>query len=150
MRWIPVTLALLLPLTALADQACRVVAVDSGASLRCRDAGGRDLAVVLRGIEVPASVAATAHERLTALVDGRQVTLRQPRADADHITAAVWATPPDCPACGHTLDVGRALLSVGLARWRAQAAQGEEERAQYAFEEQEARARKRGFWHPPL
>lgn len=147
MRLIPLTLALLLPMAALADQACHVVAVESGASLTCRSAAGRDQHVALRGIDVPSSITATARDRLAALVGDRQVTLRQPRAEeSGRIIAAVWATPPDCPGCGHTLDVGRALLSTGLARWRPDPAQGEEERAQYGFEEQEARARKVGLW----
>lgn len=143
-------LAPLLPLPALADDSCHVIAVDSGGSLRCRNADGHDLYVSLRGIDIPAAMADTAHQRLVALVGDHSVTLRQPLAQApDQVTAAVWATPPDCPSCGHTLDVGRALLSVGLARWKTDRAQGEEERAQYSFEEQEARARKVGLWHIP-
>jgi endonuclease YncB( thermonuclease family) len=35
-----------------------------------------------------------------------------------------------------------------MARWRVDDPQGEEERAQYNFEEQEAKARKVGLWRP--
>lgn len=140
-------LVALLPLSALADEGCHVTAVDSGSSLNCRSSDGRDLRIELRGIDIPTVIAETAHQRLEALVGTHSVTLRQPQTRAPgQISAAVWATPPDCPSCGHTLDVGRALLSVGLARWKPDAAQGEEERAQYSFEEQEARARKIGLW----
>lgn len=141
----------LLSLPALADESCHVTAVDSGSSLICRSSEGHDLSVALRGIEIPTAVAETAHRRLDELVGAHSVTLRQPLPQpSGQLTAAVWATPPDCPSCGHTLDVGRALLSVGLARWKPDAAQGEEERAQYSFEEQEARARKIGLWNTNL
>lgn len=143
-------LALFLPFYAQADESCRVFAVHDGAHLSCRTANGRVLQVRLRGIDVPAPVAEPARQRLEALVDGHTATLRHPlQKAAGPLEAAVWVTPPDCPRCGHTLDVGRALLSVGLACWRPDPAQGEEERAQYSFEEQEARARKVGLWHRP-
>ena len=53
--------------------------------------------------------------------------------------------------CPKTLDVGRAQLTVGLA-WhfkKYEREQSEEDRLAYAFDEQEARARKAGLWNEP-
>jgi endonuclease YncB( thermonuclease family) len=55
---------------------------------------------------------------------------------------------PDCPK---NLDLGHALLTVGLA-WhfkRYQSEQSEQDRASYAFDEDEARARRTGLWSDP-
>src|SRR5690606_41981081 len=53
------------------------------------------------------------------------------------IIGAVWVEPVDCPGCGHTLDVGRAQLASGMARWaqRYASQQPVEERYAYEFEE---------------
>ena len=52
------------------------------------------------------------------------------------------------PRCGKTLDVGLALISVGLAWWFSRYAeeQSAEERGRYKSEEEEAHLRKRGLW----
>jgi endonuclease YncB( thermonuclease family) len=51
-------------------------------------------------------------------------------------------------SCPHTLDVGLALLTVGLARYQPTLAGGlsREARGQYEFAEVEARARRSGLW----
>ncbi|PXB93890.1 hypothetical protein C0044_20720, partial [Pseudomonas aeruginosa] len=66
------------------------------------------------------------------------------------ILGAAWVTPADCPTCGHTLDAGLALLTIGLASWRDAPDSGQtaEARGQYRFAEEEARARKAGQWGP--
>ena len=33
------------------------------------------------------------------------------------IVGKVWVTPPDCPTCGKTLDVGLAQVMTGMAWW---------------------------------
>ncbi|SDJ00986.1 Endonuclease YncB, thermonuclease family [Pseudomonas delhiensis] len=142
---------LALPAVALADGPCQVTAVASGDRLTCRLAE-RSVEVRLRGVEAPRAgepYAQASLDNLQRLALGRGATLVLPREEAaGALSAAVWVEPADCPGCGHTLDVGRAQLSVGMARWRVADAQGEEERAQYNFEEQEARARKVGLWRP--
>ncbi len=73
------------------------------------------------------------------------------------LVAKVWVTPIDHPCartgdhCPKTLDVSRTQLTVGLA-WhykKYELEQSEEDRLAYAFEEQEARARKAGLWSEP-
>ena len=144
---------LALPAAALADDACQVLAVASGDHLTCRLADQRRVEVRLRGIEAPSPgepYAEASKVNLQRLAEGHSATLVRPRRlDSGDVSAAVWVEPADCPGCGHTLDIGRAQLAVGMARWHADAPQGEEERAQYSFEEHEARARKVGLWRPP-
>lgn len=137
-------LLMLLSCAALADERCEVVAVPSGDRLTCQGSDGATRRVRLRGIDAPD---ARAQEALQRLALGKPASLRGPQREPDGtLSAAVWVEPADCPGCGQTLDVGRALLSVGLARWRQTDEQGAEERGQYEFEEQEARARRFGLW----
>lgn len=144
-------LALSLPALAQADDPCQVTAVVSGDRLTCRLAE-RSVDVRLHGIEAPKAgepCAQASLDNLRRLAEGRSATLVLPREEAaGALSAAVWVESADCPGCGHTLDVGRAQLAVGMARWRVGDPQGEEERAQYNFEEQEAKARKAGLWQP--
>ncbi|MCL6693331.1 thermonuclease family protein [Pseudomonas sp. R3.Fl] len=144
-------LALALPALAQTDGPCQITAVTSGDRLTCRLAE-RSVDVRLRGIEAPRAgepYAQASLDNLRRLAEGRNATLVLPREEAaGALSAAVWVEPADCPGCGHTLDVGRAQLAVGMARWRVDDPQGEEERAQYNFEEQEAKARKVGLWRP--
>lgn len=144
MRFTLSTLLMLLSCAALADERCEVVAVQSGDRLTCQGSDGATRSVRLRGIDAPD---ARAQEALQRLALGKTASLRGPQREPDGtLRAAVWVEPADCPGCGQTLDVGRALLSVGLARWRQSDEQGAEERGQYEFEEQEARARRFGLW----
>lgn len=131
----------------LAHERCQVTAVDSGDRLTCAGSDGIARIIHLRGIQAPGE---PARDALRQLALGKTASLHDPQIEADGSTrAAVWVEPADCPDCGQTLDVGRALLSVGLARWRQAEAQSAEEKAQYEFEEQEARARHIGLWRKP-
>lgn len=153
MRRIPALLMMTLPCAALAQEDCRIITVHSGDRLSCQSRDGKSLSIRLRGIDAPATDQAygqQAREALQQLTLGKTASLHaaQPEADGS-LRAAVWAEPADCPDCGQTLDVGRALLSVGLVRWRQTDEQTAEEKGQYEFEEQEARARHIGLWHAP-
>ena len=64
------------------------------------------------------------------------------------IVGKVLVRPPDCPACGNTLDVGLAQVSTGMAWWYRKYAneQSHEDRGRYEFSGQEAKAKKAGLW----
>jgi len=56
--------------------------------------------------------------------------------------------PPDCPACGKTLDVGHAQITTDMAWWYRKYAheQSAVDQGRYEFAEQEARVKKLGLW----
>ena len=155
MRFVPAALLLLsfLPLAAHADEECQVTAVFSGDQLTCQRADGGDTTVHLRGITAPALEQPFGQRSRAALVQlalGKSATLKHAEQLPDgSLRAAVWVTPAECPNCGHTLDIGRAQLSIGLARWRQSDAQTPEEVGQYQFEEHEAKARRTNLWRQP-
>ncbi|WP_207888251.1 thermonuclease family protein [Pseudomonas sp. 30_B] len=153
MRRIPALLLMTLSCAALAQESCRITAVHSGDLLNCQGSDGTSASIHLRGIDAPAvnqPIGERAREALQQMALGKTASLHAAQREADgSLRAAVWVEPADCPGCGHTLDVGRALLSVGLARWRQTEAQTAEEKGQYEFEEQEARARHIGLWRAP-
>ena len=68
----------------------------------------------------------------------------------------LWVASPDMPCrgetiCPHNLDVGHALITLGLA-WHCvhhEVELGEEQRAGYAFDENEARIHRAGLWAEP-
>src|SRR5215470_127229 len=102
--------------------------------------------VRLAGIDAPEKAQAfgeRSKQNLSALVFGKDV-----RADCNkrdrygRDVCRVWVTPLDCPNCELTLDVALAQLTIGLA-WhykRFENEQTPEERGQYSFAEDEARA----------
>ncbi|MCP8465806.1 thermonuclease family protein [Pseudomonas sp. ZM23] len=151
MRFILPILLFSLPAAALAHEQCTVRAIENGEQLVCLGEDGTSRTVRLRGIEAPGEpFDQRASEALRQLALGKLASLHAPQKEADGTTrAAIWVEPADCPGCGQTLDVGRALLSVGLARWRQADRQGAEERGQYKFEEQQAQARHIGLWRTP-
>ncbi|MFU7349230.1 thermonuclease family protein [Pseudomonas paraeruginosa] len=133
---------------------CTVVAVHDDASLGCRPPGAdKALSVRLNAIELPAAQPwrQRARQALEGMLLGKPATIREQGRDARfRILGAAWVTPADCPACGHTLDAGLALLTIGLASWRDAPDSGQtpEARGQYQFAEEEARAREAGQWGP--
>jgi hypothetical protein len=86
---------------------------------------------------------------------GKDVRIEWSKQDRyGRYVAKIWVTPVSHPCastgepCPKTLDVGRAQLTVGLA-WhykKYEHEQSEEDRLAYAFDEQEARARRAGLW----
>lgn len=143
----------LLPLAATADEPCQVTAVYSGDQLTCQRQDGVETTIHLRGVDAPSLEQAFGQRSRAALVQlalGKSATLKHTEQQPDgSLRAAVWVTPAECPNCGHTLDIGRAQLSIGLARWRQNDAQTAEEEGQYRFEEHEAKARRTNLWRRP-
>lgn len=149
-------LFILLPCFTLASEqflSCYVVGVSDGATLSCFDPERRKAEKIrLRGIDAPESkqpFGRRSKQSLSDLTHGQPVTVKWDKRDRwGRIIGAVWVEPVDCPGCGHTLDVGRAQLSIGMAWWfrRYASEQPEEERQQYKFEEREAKARNIGLW----
>jgi endonuclease YncB( thermonuclease family) len=89
---------------------------------------------------------------LTQLAHGKGATLQCHKMDRyQRKVCKVWVQPADCPTCSHTLDVGLAQITVGLAWWyRAYAhEQLPQDRGRYQAEETEARLKKRGLWGLP-
>ncbi|HCA6585435.1 TPA: thermonuclease family protein [Pseudomonas aeruginosa] len=133
---------------------CTVVAIHDDASLGCRLPGAnKALRIQLNAVELPAAEPwrRRAREALKDMLLGKSATIREQGRDARfRIFGAAWVTPADCPTCGHTLDAGLALLTIGLASWRDAPDSGQtaEARGQYRFAEEEARARKAGQWGP--
>jgi len=85
------------------------------------------------------------------LVVGKEVRVDDRKKDRYGRTIGrVWVAPDSCRAakCPKTLDVSRAQLTQGLA-WHYKKYENEqppEERAQYAFAEEGARAKRVGLW----
>lgn len=153
-----ITLALLLfssPALA-ATLECKVTGISDGDTVSCFDPERRKVEKIrLRGIDAPERkqpFGTRSQQHLADLVHGKTVTIHWNKRDRwKRIIGAVWVEPADCPGCGHTLDAGRAQLSVGMAWWFRRYAkdQPREERHAYEFEEGEARARSVGLWRDP-
>lgn len=146
----------LLPCLTLADEqslSCYVVGVSNGDTLSCFDPERRIADEIrLRGIDAPETkqpFGQLSKQSLSQLAHGQPATVKWSKRDRwGRIIGTVWIEPVDCPGCGHTLDVGRAQLSVGMAWWfrRYASEQPDEERRQYKFEEREAKTRSIGLW----
>ena len=108
--------------------------------------------VVISGIRAPENgkpFSDRSRQNLARMTLGKSATLQCRDIDREgRKVCKVWVQPADCPACGHTLDVGLAQISVGLALWLRQDAreQSPEDQGRYESEETEARLRKRGLW----
>lgn len=131
---------------------CRVASVTRGDTLMCLTVDNRQELIRLRGIDAPGRkqpFGEHARQHLADLAHGKSATVHWTYRDHHgRIIGAVWVEPVGCPGCGHTLDVGRAQLASGMARWaqRYASQQPVEERYAYEFEESEARARRTGLW----
>ena len=150
--------ALLLSITFVAmpahayELSCKVVGVTDGDTVTCLTADRKQEKIRLQGIDAPESkqpFGQRSEQNLSDLVYGKSVTVKWNKRDRwKRILGSVWVTPSDCPTCGHTLDVGAAQLSVGMAWWfrRYAKEQPVQQRHQYEFEETEAKARRAGLW----
>jgi len=144
---------------------CLIIHVSDGDTLtaRCNSDSARapqttqTLKVRLAGIDAPESrqpYGSQARKALQTLVLKKNVTLRCHTIDRykRHI-CTVWVA-----ATGHgthTLDVGHALLTQGMAWWYRQyaAEQSPQQRSQYEWAEKSARAKRAGLWgsrKPPV
>ncbi|BEP70854.1 MULTISPECIES: thermonuclease family protein [unclassified Variovorax] len=136
-------------------QTCFVVSIHSGDTLtaRCGDAASAWRRVRLQGIEAPQPGQPFAEQARQKMHD--MVRLKPADVDCDASTSharericRVMVTPDSAPHGPRTLDAGLALLTVGLARWQPAQAQrlSPQERGQYEFAEEEARAKRAGLW----
>ena len=137
-----------------------VIAVAEGDVLSVADAEGSRWEVRLAGIDAPEPdqpFGEPARQALAALVLGRPARLEWDNVDRyGRAVGKLWVVSPDMPCreeprCPKNLDAGHALITMGLAwHFKCHAAeQGEEDRARYADDEREARARKAGLWVEP-
>ena len=137
----------------------RVVKVVDGDSLEVRDSNGLVHRVRLAGIDAPEYTQPfgnRSRQNLSTLVLDKDVRLEIEKRDAyGRYVAKVWMISPDAPcsapSCPKTLDVAQTQLIAGLA-WHFKKygnEQTEEDRLRYAFEQDEARARKSGLWSDP-
>jgi endonuclease YncB( thermonuclease family) len=137
----------------------RVVKVNDGDSLEVRDSNGLVHRVRLAGIDAPEYAQPfgnRSRQHLTGLALNKDVHLELQKRDVyGRLVAKAWVISPDAPcsvpSCPKTLDVGQAQLIAGLA-WhykKYEHEQDEEDRLRYAFEQDEARARKTGLWSDP-
>ena len=147
-----------LPFSARArTQTCFVVSIHGGDTVtaRCGDAASANAwrLVRLQGIVAPKPGQPFAEQARQKMHD--MVRLKPADVDCDDSTSharericRVMVTPDSAPNGPRTLDAGLALLTVGLARWQPAQAQrlSPQERGQYEFAEEEARAKRAGLW----
>ncbi len=134
---------------------CLVVGIPDGNTLTVRCGAlpvDEPVTVRLIAIEAPKKhhpYAARAREALSAITLGKLATLRCKPTEGDQQQAcSVWVAPASAPDGPRTLDAGLAMTTLGMARWqRAHAAAlSPQERGQYEFAEQEAKAKRAGLW----
>jgi len=140
---------------------CLVVGISDGDTLTAR-CPTQDVAhpyqqikVRFQGIDAPERkqpFGNRAREALSDLVYMKEAELRCNKMDRykRHI-CSVWVAPASAPNGPRTLDAGLAMVSVGMAWWYRHYAkeQSPQERGQYEFAEQEAKARQVGLWRDP-
>jgi endonuclease YncB( thermonuclease family) len=156
-RLASVALLLFMPLGAAhADTLTgRVVGVTDGDTITVLDANRQQHKIRLGGIDAPEKAqpfGQRSKENLSRLVFNKEVQVDWTKRDRyQRIVGKVWVQPSDCPTCPMTLDAGHAQITVGLAWWYRKYAneQPSQDRGQYEFSEQEAKARRVGLWSEP-
>jgi endonuclease YncB( thermonuclease family) len=135
----------------------RVVGVTDGDTLTVLDAAKAQHKVRLAGIDAPEKGQPSGErskENLSRLVFGRDVRVDWHKKDRyGRLIGTAWVAPADLPCvgkpdCPKTMDAGLAQLTAGLA-WHYKKYAHEKEpqqRGQYAFAEEEARAKRVGLW----
>jgi endonuclease YncB( thermonuclease family) len=140
----------------------RVVDVADGDTVTVLDSNNVEHKIRLAGIDAPEKgqpFGDRSRQSLSRTVMGKPVRIEWSMQDRNgHLVGRVWVSSPDmacartgAPDCPKNLDVSRAQLSVGLAWHDKEYAkeQSREDSAAYAFEENEARARRAGLWSEP-
>ena len=157
MRMLPLLFALVASAASAQDILCRVVGVTDGDTVTVLDAAKAQHKVRLAGIDAPEKAqpfGERSKENLSRLVFGRDVRVDWRKTDRyGRLVGTVWVVSPDMPCrdkpdSPKTLDAGLAQLTVGLA-WHYKKYAHEQEpqqRGQYAFAEEEARAKRVGLW----
>jgi len=133
----------------------RVVGLTDGHTITVLDANRQQHKIRLGGIDAPEKAqpfGQRSKENLSRLVFNKEVQVDWTKRDRyQRIVGKVWVQPSDCPTCPMTLDAGHAQITVGLAWWYRKYAneQPSQDRGQYEFSEQEAKARRVGLWSEP-
>jgi endonuclease YncB( thermonuclease family) len=135
----------------------RVVGVVDGDTITVLDANSVQHRIRLAGIDAPEKgqpFGERSKQSLRRMVTGSLARIEWDEQDRyGRLVGKVWVTPVgiNCrqEPCPKTLDVGRALLTVGLAWHYLEKHQGEEDSLAYEFDETEARARRVGLWSEP-
>jgi len=137
--------------------AARVVGVTDGDTITVLDAAKAPHKVRLAAIDAPEKgqpFGRRSKLNLSRLVYGQDARIEWTKKDRyGRIVGTVWVVSASMPCrgepgCPKTLDAGLAQLTVGLA-WHYKKYAGEQDpqqRGQYAFAEDEARARQVGLW----
>lgn len=153
MTRVPAALLLLLAFGAHADTLTgRVVGVTDGDTITVLDAERQQHKIRLGGIDAPEKAqpfGEKSKQNLSRLVFNKNVRVEWNKLDRyGRIVGKVWVQPADCPTCPMTLDAGHAQITVGLAWWYRKYAdeQPPQDRGQYEFSEQEAKAKRVGLW----
>jgi endonuclease YncB( thermonuclease family) len=146
---------------AFADTAdVRVVEVSEGDVLVVEAGDGNRYPVRLAGVDAPERGQPFGEQASSRLRDwslDRAARLEWEKVDRHgRAVGKLWVSSPDMPClgqpdCPKNLDLGHALIAAGLA-WhfkRYQAEQSDQDRASYAFDEDEARRRGIGLWSDP-
>ena len=130
----------------------RVVGITDGDTITLLDADRQQHKIRLQGIHAPEKAqpfGQRSKQNLSRMVFGKNVRVEWEKRDKyKRIVGKVWVQPADCPTCPMTLDAGHAQITVGLAWWYRKYAneQPPQDRGQYEFSEQEARAKRAGLW----
>lgn len=136
---------------------CLVIAISDGDTLkaRCSNESRSTQVVRLASVDAPERDQPFGWRAKKSL---GEMALRKPvrlecREKKDRYGRALctaWVTPPSCAraGCEYTLDLGHAMLTMGLAWWSPQYAreQTAQQRGQYEFSQLEAKARRAGLW----
>jgi len=135
----------------------RIIGLADGDTATVLDADRAQHRVRIAGIDAPERGqpgAQRSKESLFALVYDQPVRVEWTSRDRlGQIVGKIWVASPDSPCrgkpdCPMTVDVGLAQITIGRAWWFRPSADGQspEDRGRYEFAEQEARAKKAGFW----
>jgi endonuclease YncB( thermonuclease family) len=122
-----------------------VVKLADGDTITVLDSNNVQYMVRIAGIDAPEEgqpFGNASRKRLGELVARKEVRVEFNKHDRyGRIVGKVWVTPPDCPTCGKTLDVGLAQITTGMAWWYRKYSneQSTEDQGRYEFAEQEAK-----------
>lgn len=140
---------------------CLIVGISDGDTLTARcpteDAAHpyQQVKVRLAGIDAPERkqpYGNRAQQALAELAFQKQARLDCHKADRyKRAVCNVWVAPASAPNGPQTLDVGLAMITLGMAWWYRSysSEQTPEARGQYEFAEYEAQAKRAGLWASP-
>jgi endonuclease YncB( thermonuclease family) len=132
-----------------------VVDIADGDTITVLDANLQQHKIRLQGIDAPEKAQPfgwRSKKNLSQLVFNKDVRVEWIKRDKyKRIVGKVWVQPSGCPNCPMTFDAGHAQITVGLGwRYRKYASeQPAQDRGQYEFSEQEAKAKRVGLWRDP-